>query len=725
MPTPTALAHLNASQREAVTSDARHLLVLAGAGSGKTRVLVQRIAWLISERGLSPHAVLAVTFTNKAAGEMRHRLEQLLGYSVGGMWVGTFHGLAHKFLRLHWREAGLPENFQILDSDDQLRLVKRVMRELEVDENRWPAKQAQWFINGRKDEGERPENIEPGRDYFLRTMRQIYAAYEEACARAGLVDFAELLLRALDVLRRDTHLRTHYRSRFRHVLVDEFQDTNAVQYAWLRELVGDDGEITVVGDDDQSIYGWRGARIENIQQFHRDWRDEHTVRLEQNYRSTSTILKAANQVIANNSSRLGKNLWTDGHDGDPISLYVAFNEGDEARYVVDEVEKTLKHGMARAEMAVLYRNNAQSRVLEEAFLRAGVPYRIYGGQRFFERQEIRNAMAWLRLIEHRDSDAAFERVVNVPPRGIGEKTLELLRAHARGRRIPLWRAALECTRPDPEQKGATILPSRAVSAVKGFIDAVDGLAEETRGLDLPELTARVLQNSGLLEYHRTADKGERGEQRAENLQELVSAARQFSPEDGSEPTLAAFISHAALEAGDTQAESDEDAVQMMTLHAAKGLEFPLVFLVGLEEGVFPSSQSTDEAGRLEEERRLCYVGITRAMQRLVLTRAESRRLYGEENYNAPSRFLREIPSDLVHEVRLRSARVSQPMGTSGAYPFAQAAAFKLGQRVRHPTFGEGVVLQCEGGGGNARVQVNFDDAGAKWLIAQYARLETL
>ncbi|MFP5440091.1 MAG: DNA helicase II [Gammaproteobacteria bacterium] len=727
MPTHPLLSHLNAGQREAVTADARHLLVLAGAGSGKTRVLVHRIAWLIGERQLSPHAILAVTFTNKAAGEMRHRLEQLLGYAVGGMWVGTFHGLAHKFLRMHWREAGLPENFQILDSDDQLRLVKRVIRELELDENRWPARQAQWFINGRKDEGERPADIVRngiGEDYFLRTMVQIYAAYEDACARAGLVDFAELLLRALDVLRGDQQLRLHYRTRFRHVLVDEFQDTNAVQYAWLRELVGDDGAITVVGDDDQSIYGWRGARIENIQQFHRDWRDAHTVRLEQNYRSTSIILKAANHVIANNSARLGKNLWTDGHEGDPIALYVAFNETDEARYVVDEANKAVAHGLARSEIAILYRNNAQSRVLEEAFLRAGVPYRIYGGQRFFERLEIRNAMAYLRLIEHRDSDAAFERVVNVPPRGIGEKTLETLREHARAQKITLWRAALECTRPDPERKGAAILPARAASAVKGFIDAIDGLADDVRGLDLGELTERMLKNSGLLEFHRT-EKGERGEQRVENLRELVSAARQFSPEDGGEPTLAAFVNHAALEAGDTQAEADEDAVQLMTLHAAKGLEFPLVFLVGLEEGVFPSSQSADEAGRLEEERRLCYVGITRAMKRLVLTRAESRRLYGEEKYNAPSRFLREIPPELVHEVRLASARISRPLGTSGAYPFAQPSAYRLGQRVRHPTFGEGIVLQCEGSGGNARVQINFDDAGAKWLIAQYARLETL
>ncbi len=720
MPSHPLLTHLNPGQREAVAAEQRHLLVLAGAGSGKTRVLVHRIAWLISERHLSPHAILAVTFTNKAAGEMRHRLEQLLGFSAGGMWVGTFHGLAHKFLRMHAHEAGLPENFQILDSDDQLRLVKRVIRELNLDEARWPAKQAQWFINGRKDEGQRPRDIKQGEDYFLRTLTQVYAAYEDACARAGLVDFAELLLRALDVLRSNEHLRLHYRTRFRHVLVDEFQDTNAVQYAWLRELVGDAGEITVVGDDDQSIYGWRGARIENIQQFHRDWRDAHTVRLEQNYRSTGIILKAANHVIANNSERLGKNLWTDGRDGEPISLYVAFNETDEARYVVDEIQQAVKHGAARREIALLYRNNAQSRVLEEALLRASVPYRIYGGQRFFERLEIRNAMAYLRLVDNRHADAAFERVVNVPPRGIGEKTLELLREHARTQQVSLWRAACALTGDGDGPK----LPGRAAGAVRSFLQAIDGLADDVQGLELQALTERVLKNSGLLEFHRMEKDG-RGEQRVENLQELVSAARAFQPEDGSDPTLTGFLNHAALEAGDNQAEVDEDAVQLMTLHAAKGLEFPLVFLVGLEEGLFPSAQSADEAGRLEEERRLCYVGITRAMRRLVLTRAESRRLYGEEKFNPPSRFLREIPPELLHEVRLSSARISRPMGRDGAFPFAQPAAFRLGARVRHPNFGEGIVLQCEGGGGNARVQVNFDVAGAKWLIAQYARLETL
>ncbi len=716
------LADLNAGQREAVVAGQRHLLVLAGAGSGKTRVLVHRIAWLIAERHFSPHAILAVTFTNKAAGQMRERLARLLGFAVGSMWVGTFHGLAHKFLRLHWAEAGLAQNFQILDSDDQLRLVKRVLRELDLDETRWPAKQAQWFINGRKDEGLRPADVlqadQKGEDYFLRTMRQVYTAYEAACARGGLVDFAELLLRALDVLRNNVLLRNHYRSRFRHVLVDEFQDTNAVQYAWLRELVGDDGEITVVGDDDQSIYGWRGARIENIQQFHRDWHDVHTVRLEQNYRSTGTILKAANAIIANNNERLGKNLWTDDHDGEPISLYVAFNETDEARYIVDEISKAVAQGVVRTGIAILYRNNAQSRVLEEALLRAAIPYRIYGGQRFFERLEIRNALAWLRLIDYRHADAAFERVVNVPPRGIGEKTLEQLREYARREQVSLWQAATVLSGEGGE------LTTRAAGAVRGFLGAVDALADAAQNLDLSALTERVLQDSGLLEFHRN-EKGERREQRVENLQELVSAARQFEPEDGSEPALAVFLNHAALEAGDNQAQLDEEAVQLMTLHSAKGLEFPRVFLVGLEEGVFPGNQSHDEPGRLEEERRLCYVGITRAMQRLVLTRAESRRLYGTENHNAPSRFLREIPAELIQEVRLSSVRVNRPLGTSGAYPFAQPAPFRLGQRVRHPVFGEGVVLQCEGGGGNARIQVNFGDVGAKWLIAQYARLASL
>jgi DNA helicase-2/ATP-dependent DNA helicase PcrA len=712
------LAGLNPAQREAVAATARHLLVLAGAGSGKTRVLVHRIAWLIDQRGLSPHAILAVTFTNKAAGEMRHRLADLLGFAVGGMWVGTFHGLAHRFLRLHWLEAGLPESFQIMDSDDQLRLVKRVQRELNLDETRWPAKQAQWFINASKDEGQRAAHIREGGDLFLRTMKQVYTAYEDACARGGLVDFAELLLRSLETLRGHESLRHHYRTRFRHVLVDEFQDTNAVQYDWLREIAGDDGEVTVVGDDDQSIYGWRGARVENIRQFNAAWADVATVRLEQNYRSTATILKAANQVIENNDDRLGKNLWTEGHDGEPIALYVAFNETDEARYVVDEISRAVQQGRARREIAVLYRNNAQSRVLEEALLRAAIPYRIYGGQRFFERAEIRNATAYLRLVENRHADAAFERVVNVPPRGIGEKTLQAVRDNARLKNVSLWTAARALI----DERG---LPARAAGSVQGFCDLVDALADAAQGQELPLQVERVLAQSGLIDFHRH-EKGERGEQRVENLQELVTAARQFLPDEG-EPTLAAFLDHAALEAGDAQAEVDEDAVQLMTLHSAKGLEFPVVFLVGLEEGVFPGSQSNDDPGRLAEERRLCYVGITRAMQKLVLTRAESRRLYGTENYNAPSRFLREIPPELLNEVRLTTTRVSRPLGggTSASFPFATRALFRLGQRVRHPSFGEGVVLQCEGGGAGARVTVNFADSGAKTLIAQYARLETI
>ena len=713
------LEGLNPAQRDAVAAEDRHLLVLAGAGSGKTRVLVHRIAWQIATEQASPFGILAVTFTNKAAAEMRGRIEQLLAMPAGGMWVGTFHSIAHRLLRSHWQEARLPQSFEIIDADDQQRLVKRVIRELGLDEQRWPARQATWFINGQKDEGLRAAHMDvSGGDLFAATMQKIYLAYEEACERAGLVDFNEMLLRVLELFRDNDDLRGHYQRRFRHILVDEFQDTNAIQYAWLRLLADEHNAVTIVGDDDQSIYGWRGAKIENIHRFSRDFPDTRVIRLEQNYRSTGTILEAANAVIDNNPDRLGKQLWTEDGKGDPIRLYAGFNEVDEARFIAGKVESLVQQGTNRNDMAVLYRSNAQSRVLEEAFLQAGIPYRIYGGQRFFERAEIRNALAYLRLLNNRQADAAFERVVNTPTRGIGNKTLEAVREQARLRGIPLWDAAVAIV-------NERLLSPRASNALLAFLQLVDQLAAQTETLDLAETTEHVIVASGLLDFHGQ-EKGDKGQQRVENLQELVSATRQFGEgdEESDLDPLTAFLDHAALEAGDGQAEAFEDAVQMMTLHSAKGLEFPVVFITGLEEGLFPHQMSSEEPGRLAEERRLCYVGLTRAMRELYLTYAESRRLFGNETLNPPSRFLREIPGELVEEVRVRAA-VSRPVGRRGTVRQEEANGIGLGAWVVHPKFGEGTVLHFEGQGPNARLQINFDGVGTKWLVSQYARLDVL
>ena len=710
------LSPLNDAQRDAVAADSQNMLVLAGAGSGKTRVLVHRIAWLIRAEGYSPFSILSVTFTNKAAREMRGRIEDMLAIPTHGMWVGTFHGLAHRLLKSHWQEAGLPQNFQILDSDDQLRLVKRVCRDLELDEGRWPPKQAQWFINGQKDEGLRAAHVEaPAGDLFAQTMLQVYRAYEAACERGGMVDFAELLLRAHELWLRNPDLLQHYRGRFRQILVDEFQDTNTIQYAWLRVLAGADIPVVAVGDDDQSIYGWRGAKIENIQRFTDDFEGTRTVRLEQNYRSTQTILQAANGVISHNFGRLGKELWTAGDAGDQITLYAGFNEQDEARFIVDQIQDWVNDGNLRASSAILYRSNAQSRVMEEALIRAGMPYRIYGGQRFYERMEIRNALAYMRLLVNRSDDAAIERVINTPPRGIGSKTLDTLREVARERNVSLWQALAIAT----DEK---LLASRALSALDGFRVLLDELDSGTDELTLEELVEHVIQESGLLAYHEK-EKGERGQARVENLEELVSAAKQFTPEGEELSPLQQFLDNAALDAGDTQAEAHEDSVQLMTLHSAKGLEFPLVFLAGMEENLFPHRMSLEEPGRLEEERRLCYVGITRAMERLFITYAETRRMHGNENYNAPSRFIREIPAELLQEVRLQTS-ILRPVSSLGQAEVPDTG-LSLGQRVYHQIFGEGVVLNFEGRGNNARVEVNFDHEGSKWLVVQYANLQLM
>jgi len=727
------LQDLNATQREAVTAPPGSTLVLAGAGSGKTRVLVHRIAWLLQVDGASTWSILAVTFTNKAARELRHRIEHLLGTPAGGLWVGTFHGLAHRLLRSHWQDAGLPQGFQILDSDDQLRLIKRLLKELNIDESRWPPRQVQWFINSQKDEGRRSEHLDDGGDHYQRRMIEFYGAYQAACRRAGLVDFAELLLAALELWRDRPGILDHYRRRFAHILVDEFQDTNAIQYAWLRLLAGDRDNLFVVGDDDQSIYGWRGARVENMQDFRAHFPAARLVRLEQNYRSTGNILAAANAVIAHNPERLGKNLWTQGAEGELLRVYAAFNEVEEARFVVERIRSFVENGHRRSECALLYRTTAQSRQLEEALLQMGIPYRVYGGLRFFERAEIKDALAYLRLIANRGDDGSFERAVAQPPRGVGARTLDAVRAHAREFGCSLWQASRELV-------SGGRMTARAANALGGFLDQIDELAASVADLDLADTVAQAIAHSRLEEHFRKARDG-KGQDRIENLGELVNAARQFeqehpeaetyfaedpAPEQAAAPPLLspldAFLAHAALEAGEAQAGEWEDCVQLMTLHSAKGLEFPLVFLVGLEEGLFPHSMSLDDPARLEEERRLCYVGMTRAMEQLYLTYAESRRLHGREERGWPSRFLREIPAQRVEEVRAR-ASVSLPYGAGFRSGLATEGDFFLGQRVAHPTFGEGVVLNAEGQGATARVQVNFEQEGIKWLVLAYANLQ--
>jgi DNA helicase II / ATP-dependent DNA helicase PcrA len=1047
------LNSLNDAQREAVTAPLGPILVLAGAGSGKTRVLIHRIAWLIQTEGISPHSILAVTFTNKAAAEMRGRVEQLLGAPGGALWLGTFHGLAHRLLRLHWRDAGLPQGFQILDSEDQVRLIKKLLKAQSLDETRWVPRDVQYFINKHKDEGRRPQNLHAGHDATDQQMIKLYALYEETCARSGVVDFAELLLRAFELWRDNAELLRHYRTRFRHVLVDEFQDTNSIQYAWIRLLVGSEGAAFVVGDDDQclpggtlvtmgdgakrpiesiapgelvmssygsgdlrparvterfvhhrkgrliclhlrsgtmikstpehthfagyvlgetpqtyflylmhkegigyrlgtsqvytngrakpmvgfrqraiqehadavwiirthdnenearfdevttslrfglptleaaerlleevgldidrphhlprsrnskrrnivitlcadrrggtpmhsisivgnstgdratlesvglrvraaksdsaswryetvradfgelmsiarsirdrlggryvlqgrmlekslpfvtaasvrpgmvmatdqgkfevvdhishedvdaqvfdinverthnfvasgvvthnSIYRWRGARVENLHKFRQDFPQAQMHRLEQNYRSTSAILDAANALISNNTGRLGKTLWTSGPKGEPVKLFAAYNERDEADFVVTRILEWSQRGGVRREVAILYRSNAQSRAFEEALIQSRVPYRVYGGLRFFERAEIKDALAYLRLITNRDDDASFERIVNLPARGIGAKSVDAIRDAARGAGSSLWRAAAAVV--------ASGEAGRAASALLGFMQLIEKLSHGIEALPLHEQVDQAITGSGLIEHHQK-DKADRGEARVENLLELVSAARGYEPE-GELPPLQSFLAHAVLESGEAQGDAWEDCVQMMTLHTAKGLEFPLVFLCGMEDGLFPHQRSVNDLDGLEEERRLCYVGMTRAMKQLYFTYAEQRRLHGVDSYNAPSRFIQEVPPAMIAEVRPRIRVSHTPV--SGALPERGRGwgagslsetigdGMRLGTRVRHGKFGEGVVLTVEGQGPHARVQVNFEQQGSKWLMLQYANLELM
>ncbi|MCP5255778.1 MAG: UvrD-helicase domain-containing protein [Zoogloeaceae bacterium] len=737
------LANLNQEQLKAVSLPSCHALILAGAGSGKTRVLTTRIAWLVQTGQVTPQGILAVTFTNKAAKEMLARLSAMLPINTRGMWIGTFHGLCNRLLRAHYREAGLPQLFQILDSADQLSAIKRLLKALNVDDEKFPPRELQHFINGHKEAGCRPHAVQAWDD-FTRRRVELYAEYEAQCQREGVVDFPELLLRTYELLERNEPIRRHYQSRFRHILVDEFQDTNRLQYLWLKLLAskGEDGGASLfcVGDDDQSIYRFRGAEIGNMRDFEREFRVEEVIRLEQNYRSHGNILAAANAIITHNSNRLGKNLWTERGEGEPIRVYEAFADLDEARWLVEEIQALIRDGHSRSDVALLYRSNAQSRVLEHQLFSAGIAYRVYGGLRFFERQEIKHALAYLRLIANPDDDTAFMRVVNFPARGIGARSLEQLQDAAR-----TWNTSLYATVPHLSGKPGTVLAQ--------FVGLVERMRKETAGLPLSEIFEHVLELSSLRAHYRSEREGQ---DRLENLDELINAAVNFVAEEAahgtpsddipverrdlSHPLLADFLAHASLEAGDHQAEAGSDAVQLMTVHAAKGLEFDVVFLSGLEEGLFPHENSIQEAEGLEEERRLMYVAVTRARQRLYLSFAQSRMLHGQTRYNLRSRFLEEIPEGLTKWLTPPRARAKAPEAGFRSYRDAPAArpappsapvppspsrdlgGLRVGQNVTHAKFGVGVIVAAEGSGEEARVQVNFGKPGVKWLLLRVAKL---
>lgn len=717
------IEQLNTAQQLAVTAEFGNLLVLAGAGSGKTRVLINRIAWLITERQASPHSILAVTFTNKAASEMRHRLISMLGGNMRSIWVGTFHGLAHKMLRQNWREANLVENFQVIDSDDQLRMIKRVFKNLSIDEERWEPKKAQGFINRKKDEGIYARQLGRPESAYEQVMGDIYVHYENLCQENGVLDFADLLLKSYGLLANNPELRDYYQTKFTHFLVDEFQDTNTIQYLWLNILTQRAASVTVVGDDDQSIYGWRGAKIENIRRFEQEYAQTKIIRLEQNYRSTNTILAAANALIDHNSGRLGKTLWTQSKQGEPIIVYAALNEEDEALFIARSIQKYFNNGGKLSDIGVLYRSNAQSRVLEESLVRLGVPYTIYGGLRFFERAEIKDALSYVRLAVNNKDNAAFERAVNIPPRGIGKVSLDKLRDFAAANDAPLLATAKEAV----ETK---VITGKARAGLLDFIEVIQDLEKIVNHGSVTEIIELVVNRSGLLNYFKE-QRGERAQSQAENLAELVSATADFvyDPNEADPlqaPPIIDFLAYTALESGDLQVDTHQDAVQLMTLHSAKGLEYPVVYICGLEEGLFPHHFSAEDPQKLEEERRLCYVGITRAMEQLYITYARRRRLFGNEEARRVSRFVREIPENLIEE---KSRRLTvQPSVVNNNLPSEEMGSdtglgFNLGQRVRHAKFGVGVVVDYEGSGERARVSVNFAGAGTKWLVLSYAKLE--
>jgi DNA helicase-2/ATP-dependent DNA helicase PcrA len=746
--TPAFLDGLNQPQLEAVTLPHQSALILAGAGSGKTRVLTTRIAWLVQTGQASPHGLLGVTFTNKAAKEMLLRVSAMLPINTRGMWVGTFHGLCNRMLRAHHREAGLPQLFQILDIQDQLALLKRLMKQMNIDDERFPPRQVQWFINGAKDEGKRAKDIEQF-DEFTRRASEIYAAYDTQCQREGAVDFAELLLRTCEMLTRNDPLREHYQNRFKHLLVDEFQDTNRLQYQWLKLLCGKESCMFAVGDDDQSIYGFRGATTENMRHFERDFHVEKVIKLEQNYRSHGNILDAANALIGHNQRRLGKNLWTAEGKGEPLRVYEAATDLEEAAFIVEEVKALRNEGVGLADMAVLYRSNAQSRVLEHALFNASVSYRVYGGLRFFERQEIKHALAYLRLMAQSDDDGALLRVINFPTRGIGARTIEQLQAVALERGISLWAAAC-----------ANTLSGKAAASITAFVALIEKMRAVTQGLPLPEIIEHMIEHSGLISHYQNEKEGA---DRLENLGELVNAASAFVAESDvwlmddvpevqpevqpdaplaieadagygmpaeTDDVLASFLAHAALEAGDHQAEAGAEALQLMTVHSAKGLEFQAVFISGLEEGLFPHENSITEDDGLEEERRLMYVALTRARRRLYLSLAQSRMLHGQTRFNVASRFFHEIPEGLLRRINARpryqesSPRNQAAIHAPHASPLSPHASmpWRIGQSVTHARFGTGVIVSAEGRGAEARVQVNFRSEGLKWLMLDYAKL---
>jgi DNA helicase-2/ATP-dependent DNA helicase PcrA len=715
---PDLLANLNPPQLSAVTLPPQHALILAGAGSGKTRVLTTRIAWLISTGQVGPHGLLAVTFTNKASKEMQSRLAAMLPINTRGMWIGTFHGLCNRLLRAHYREAGLPALFQILDSGDQLASIKRLLKNLNIDDEKFPPRELAHFINAHKEQGIRAAQAESFDEYTNRRVA-LYAEYEAQCQREGVVDFAELLLRSYELLQRNEPLRCHYQARFRHILVDEFQDTNRLQYAWLKLLAAGGASLFAVGDDDQSIYAFRGADVGNMRDFEREFEVPNVIRLEQNYRSHGNILDAANALIKNNRGRLGKNLWTEAGAGEPIRVFEGFSDIDEARFVVEEIRELVREGIPRTQIALLYRSNAQSRVLEHQLFTVGVPYKVYGGLRFFDRQEIKHALAYLRLIANSDDDTAFARVVNFPTRGIGSRSTEQLQEAAHRANSSLYNAAAS-------------LGGKAGTSVGAFIRLIEALRSETENLPLPEIIDHIIEKSGLRQ-HYLAEK--EGKERLENLDELINAATNFLQE-ASENTgndgeilnggpLASFLAHASLEAGEHQAGEGQEAVQLMTVHAAKGLEFDVVFITGLEQGLFPHDNAAQERDGLEEERRLMYVAVTRARQRLYLSHAQTRMLHGQTRYCLPSAFLEELPEALLRKINRAPAYTA----TAPSRPAAPAAdvqtsanGLRIGQNVQHAKFGQGVIVSAEGRGPEARVQVNFGASGMKWLALEYAKL---
>ena len=715
------LENLNDQQREAVTSEQQNIMVLAGAGSGKTRVLVHKVAWQIEAQQFSPSSIMAVTFTNKAANEMRSRIEELLEHPSPEIWCGTFHSLSHRILRKFHKEANLAPGFTILDSDDQLRIIKRLSKEMNLDDAKFPPRQSQWMINNWKDDGKRSKDVKDKGNFYTQTVKDLYIKYEQACAHDNLVDFAELILLSYEIIVRNSSIRDYFFKRFDSILIDEFQDTNTIQYKWLQAVTAPKAKVTAVGDDDQSIYGWRGAKVENVKAFSKDFKDVHIIKLEQNYRSTNKILSAANTVIQNNSDRLGKNLWTESLEGDNLTLYAAFNEQEEARFIASSSKDWMDGGGCYEDIAILYRSNAQSRALEEAFLRASIPYRIYGGLRFYDRLEIKNAVSYLRVIFNNSDNPAFERSISNPTRGVGAKTLEKIRTKSTEDNLSYLKAA--ATLIDEGQvkgKGAT--------GIKAYLDFILETAQSLDSLNLSEIVENINTDSGLYDYHKK-EPGEKGKTRTENLDELVSAAKDFElsfdADHNKQEIVEQFLDNISLDAGDRQADAHEDAVQLMTLHSAKGLEFKLVFLTGMEESLFPHGRSMESPAQLEEERRLCYVGITRAMQKLYLTYAESRRLHGTDIFNPPSRFLKEIPAELIDEIRPR-AQTTAPYARKRSSSFNDTTSdigFSLGDKVSHPSFGDGIVLNYEGVGESASIQINFEAVGTKWLMLSFAKLK--